>query len=49
MTMIADSLSCTDTQGGELVVYVQETKECPVVVDIMGIVLGVIGAMVAAD
>ena len=25
----------------------QETKECPVVVDIMGIVLGVIGAIVA--
>jgi len=35
------------TKGGELVVYVQETKECPVVVDIMGIVLGVIGAIVA--
>ena len=28
-------------------VWVQETKECPVVVDIMGIVLGVIGAIVA--
>ena len=26
---------------------VQKTKECPVVVDIMGIVLGVIGAIVA--
>jgi hypothetical protein len=25
----------------------QETKECPVVVDIMGIVLGVVGAIVA--
>jgi len=32
---------------GELQVWVQETKECPVVVDIMGIVLGVIGAIVA--
>jgi len=32
---------------GELEVYVQETKECPVVIDIMGIVLGVIGAIVA--
>lgn len=32
---------------GQLQVWVQETKECPVVVDIMGIVLGVIGAIVA--
>ena len=32
---------------GELQVWVQTTKECPVVVDIMGIVLGVIGAIVA--
>jgi len=32
---------------GELQVWVQETKECPVVIDIMGIVLGVIGAIVA--
>ena len=30
-----------------LQVWVQETKECPEVVDIMGIVLGVIGAIVA--
>ena len=28
-------------------IFYQETKECPVVVDIMGIVLGVIGAIVA--
>ena len=28
-------------------VWVQKTKECPLVVDIMGIVLGVIGAIVA--
>merc|ERR550532_3621377 len=34
-------------ETGELQVWVQETKECPVVVDIMGIVLGVIGAIVA--
>ena len=27
--------------------WVQTTKECPVVVDIMGIILGVIGAIVA--
>ena len=32
---------------GELKVWVQTTKECPVVVDIMGIILGVIGAIVA--
>ena len=32
---------------GQLQVWVQKTKECPVVVDIMGIVLGVIGAIVA--
>jgi integrin beta 1 len=32
---------------GQLQVWVQTTKECPVVVDIMGIVLGVIGAIVA--
>lgn len=32
---------------GRLQVWVQTTKECPVVVDIMGIVLGVIGAIVA--
>lgn len=31
---------------GQLQVWVQTTKECPVVVDIMGIVLGVIGAIV---
>merc|ERR1740123_2927093 len=30
-------------ETGELQVWVQETKECPEVVDIMGIVLGVIG------
>jgi len=34
-------------ETGELQVWVQETKECPEVVDIMGIVLGVIGAIVA--
>jgi protocadherin alpha len=34
-------------QTGELKVWVQKTKECPLVVDIMGIVLGVIGAIVA--
>jgi protocadherin alpha len=34
-------------QTGKLVVWVQKTKECPLVVDIMGIVLGVIGAIVA--
>jgi len=33
--------------NGVLQVWVQNTKECPVVVDIMGIVLGVIGAIVA--
>ena len=33
--------------AGELKVWVQTTKECPVVVDIMGIILGVIGAIVA--
>jgi len=32
---------------GKLQVWVQKTKECPVVVDILGIVLGVIGAIVA--
>ena len=32
---------------GDLIVWVQTTKECPVVVDIMGIILGVIGAIVA--
>ena len=32
---------------GQLQVWVQKTKEFPVVVDIMGIVLGVIGAIVA--
>jgi len=32
---------------GQLQVWVQKTKECPVVVDIMSIVLGVIGAIVA--
>ena len=32
---------------GQLQVWAQKTKECPVVVDIMGIVLGVIGAIVA--
>merc|ERR1712088_579286 len=32
-------------ETGELQVWVQETKECPEVVDIMGIVLGVIGAI----
>ena len=31
---------------GQLQVWVQKTKECPVVVDIMSIVLGVIGAIV---
>lgn len=36
-----------ENKTGDLLVYVQETKECPVVVDIMGIVLGVIGAIVA--
>jgi len=35
------------TKEGELEVWVQKTKECPEVVDIMGIVLGVIGAIVA--
>merc|ERR1719264_1420255 len=30
---------------GALKVWVQTTKECPVVVDIMGIILGVIGPM----
>merc|ERR1719447_2120231 len=34
-------------ETGQLLVWVQETKECPEVVDIMGIVLGVIGAIVA--
>ena len=32
---------------GKLQVWIQESKDCPVVVDIMGIVLGVIGAIVA--
>ncbi|XP_059086131.1 integrin beta-PS-like isoform X2 [Tigriopus californicus] len=32
---------------GQLMVWVQTTKECPVVVDVMGIILGVIGAIVA--
>jgi len=33
--------------SGKLQVWVQETKECPKVVDILGIVLGVIGTIVA--
>lgn len=36
-----------NNKTGQLQVWVQETKECPVVVDILGIVLGVIGAIVA--
>eukprot|EP00096_Caligus_rogercresseyi_P012190 TRINITY_DN5033_c0_g1_i1.p1 TRINITY_DN5033_c0_g1~~TRINITY_DN5033_c0_g1_i1.p1 ORF type:complete len:836 (+),score=305.25 TRINITY_DN5033_c0_g1_i1:51-2558(+) len=32
---------------GMLHVWVQKTKECPIVVDVMGIILGVIGAIVA--
>jgi len=36
-----------ENKTGTLQVWIQETKECPVVVDIMGIVLGVIGAIVA--
>ena len=37
-----------NNQTGKLEVWVQQTKECPQVVDILGIVLGVIGAIVAA-
>jgi len=33
-------------ETGYLRVWVQETKECPVVVDLMGLILGVIGAIV---
>ncbi len=33
-------------ETGELWVYAQNTKECPEIVDIMGIILGVIGAIV---
>jgi len=36
-----------NNKTGQLQVWVQETKECPVVVDILGIVLGVIAAIVA--
>ena len=36
-----------NNKTGRLEVWVQESKECPVVVDILGIVLGVIGAIVA--
>jgi len=37
-----------NNKTGQLQVWVQATKECPQVVDILGIVLGVIGAIVAA-
>ena len=37
-----------NNKTGQLEVWVQQTKECPQVVDILGIVLGVIGAIVAA-
>jgi len=36
-----------NNKTGQLQVWVQKTKECPVEVDILGIVLGVIGAIVA--
>ena len=35
------------TDKGEFVVRVQKTKECPPVLNILGIILGVIGAVVA--
>ncbi len=35
-----------DNRTGDLFVFAQNTKECPEVIDIMGIILGVIGAIV---